>query len=78
MHARCTNPKNANYQYYGARGITVCESWSGVGGFARFLKHVGLRPSAKHSIDRMDVNGNYEPGNVRWATVLEQRHNRRH
>lgn len=74
MNARCFNPKYDSYQNYGGRGITVCARWRSPGGFENFLKDMGLRPSAEHSLDRYPNNdGNYEPGNVRWATRLEQR-----
>jgi len=72
---RCSNPKAANYQRYGGRGITVADEW--LDNFQAFYDHVGPRPSAEHSLDRLDVNGNYEPGNVRWATPVEQARNRR-
>lgn len=72
---RCTNPKTANWNDYGGRGITVCERWRN--SFEAFLEDVGERPSKDHSIDRKDVNGNYEPGNVRWATRAEQCRNKR-
>jgi len=75
MRSRCFNPKNAQFADYGGRGVTVCARWQE--SFADFLSDVGLRPSSAHSIDRADVNGNYEPGNVRWATRVEQNRNRR-
>jgi hypothetical protein len=74
---RCTNPKAQAFHNYGARGIKLHPSWSGSGGFIEFLKHVGLRPTPDHSIDRIDNNLGYEPGNVRWTTYLEQTINRR-
>ncbi len=74
MLNRCRYPRNASWKYYGARGITVCERWKD---FAAFLQDVGRRPSPKHSLDRINSNGNYEPGNVRWATQSEQNRNRR-
>lgn len=74
---RCLNPKYKNYRLYGARGIKVCDQWIGPNGFAQFLKDVGPSPSPKHSLDRVDNDGNYESGNVRWATNLEQCRNKR-
>ena len=77
MKRRCHNPANDSEQiHYAGRGIEVCERWRGFHGFENFLADVGPRPSAKHEIDRWpDPNGNYEPGNVRWATRAEQTRN---
>lgn len=72
---RCTNPNSESYRrYYGGRGITVCDRWRD---FENFFADMGPRPSPQHSIDRIDVNGNYEPGNCRWATDDEQVRNTR-
>lgn len=78
MCNRCFNPNNHKYSRYGARGITVCDEWRGEGGFQRFLDHIGRRPGPEYSIDRIDNDGNYEPGNVRWATPDVQRRNNGH
>ena len=75
MKARCHNPRSQGYARYGGRGITVCDRWRE--SFEAFLSDVGLAPSSKHSIDRIDNDGNYEPGNVRWATGTVQQFNKR-
>jgi hypothetical protein len=74
MKARCGRPNNPAFRDYGARGIRVCARWSK---FANFYADMGPRPSAAHSLDRIDVNGGYEPDNCRWATRSEQGLNKR-
>ncbi len=73
MRSRCLNPTDKDYRNYGARGITVCDIWSD---FSVFLRDMGERPAGT-TIDRIDVNGNYEPGNCRWATPAQQGRNTR-
>ena len=75
MLRRCDNPKHESYKDYGGRGIRVCERW--VRSYEDFLADMGRKPSRAHSIDRVDNDGNYEPGNCRWATRQEQRANQR-
>lgn len=75
MKQRCSNKNKREWPHYGGRGIKVCEEWAS--SFLAFYDHVGQRPTEKHSLDRIDVNGNYEPGNVRWATQQEQVENTR-
>lgn len=73
MRQRCNNPRSVGFKYWGGRGITICERWNS---FANFLADMGERPSQDHSIDRIDNNGNYEPGNCRWALVADQNRNK--
>ncbi len=74
---RCFHKTSSSFLRYGARGITVSPEWLGENGFVNFRDHIGPRPSESHSVDRINNDGNYEPGNVRWATPKEQANNRR-
>lgn len=74
MLARCNNPKEKAYRFYGARGISVCERWNV---FENFLADMGERVNKDLTIDRINPFGNYEPSNCRWATKQEQSRNRR-
>jgi hypothetical protein len=73
MRERCNYPKNKKYKYYGGRGITVCERWAR---FENFLEDMG-EPPLGMTLDRKDNDGNYEPGNCRWATKGEQESNKK-
>ncbi len=74
MKTRCLNPHSKAYKHYGGRGIGICERW--LISFANFLADVGRKPSPKHTLDRWpNPDGDYEPGNVRWATQQEQMNN---
>lgn len=74
MMGRCFREKGKRFKSYGGRGITVCARWKS---FANFYLDMGSRPTPKHSLDRRDNDGNYEPSNCRWATDAEQRANKR-
>lgn len=74
---RCHFPHNQDFADYGGRGIAVCDEWRGPGGFDAFVAHIGPKPSLDHTLDRIDNTRGYEPGNVRWATWVQQANNRR-
>ena len=75
MKERCTNPKHKEYKYYGGRGIAICSEWSNSS--KAFIIDMGPKPSSKHSIDRIDPDGNYCKDNCRWADHFEQQRNKR-
>jgi hypothetical protein len=79
MKGRCNNPNHSRYKSYGGRGISVCERWSEYNsiGFLNFINDMGGKPSAYHSLDRIDNDKGYFPENCRWATIHEQNSNRR-
>ncbi len=74
MRARCERPSFVAFKWYGGRGIKVCDRWQK---YEQFLSDMGRKPTAKHSLDRIDNSGNYEPSNCRWATREEQMRNTR-
>lgn len=73
MRIRCRNPANQDYKYYGGRGIKVCPQWDD---FWQFVADMGTRPAGM-SLDRINPDGDYEPGNCRWATLPQQNRNKR-
>lgn len=75
MIQRCHNPNNKDYDNYGGRGIQVCDMWRE--SFEAFYMTIGPKPTPEHTIERINTNGNYEPGNVKWATRTEQNRNQR-
>ena len=75
IKTRCLNPEATAYEHYGGRGITICDEW--VDDFPAFIAHIGLRPSLKHSVERIRNGEGYKPGNVKWATQSEQLRNTR-
>lgn len=85
MRERCYNPNHVGFKHYGGRGIKICNEWlNGVEGFTAFLTFVGPRPSKRHTIDRVDPDGWYQPyqadgvtRQVRWATWDQQNNNKR-
>jgi hypothetical protein len=77
MKQRCFKETHKKYPNYGGRGITVCERWTIKGeGYLNFISDMGRRPSDNHSIERVDVNGNYEPSNCIWLPIREQQMNK--
>jgi len=77
MLARCYQRSDQGFRHYGGRGIKVCTQWRGKNGFATFLADMGTKPGPNYSIDRINNDGNYEPGNCQWATQEQQSNNTR-
>jgi hypothetical protein len=77
LRGRCLHPGHQAYHNYGARGVRVCERWAGAEGFVNFFADMGPRPSSHHTLERIDNEGHYEPGNCCWATTKAQSRNKR-
>jgi len=79
MHLRCCYEKHVSYMAYGGRGIKICDRWhrDNPQGFANYLEDMGKAPTRQHTMDRINVDGNYEPSNCQWATKTEQARNQR-
>ena len=73
MKSRCNDPKQKSYKYYGGKGVKVCARWEK---FVNFFADMGHPPTDAHTLDRIDSNGDYEPGNCKWSTMQEQACNR--
>lgn len=73
MKSRCNNPNHSRYRYYGGRGIKICDRWNQ--SFKAFFSDMGKKTNPKHTLDRINNNGNYKPQNCRWATQAQQRRN---